>query len=113
VNYWDPKKCLKFFQKFARRIFSSKPSVGQSLLAKIRRLFVTYFADGQYNAANLEKTLQEAFGSRILFNSPKSRPSGMKIAITTATISNATLCIFSNYNGIGSKKDLGKSDKGY
>ena len=74
---------------------------------------MTYFADGQYNAANLEKTLQEAFGSRLLFNSPKSRPSGMKIAITTATISNATLCIFSNYNSIGSKKDLSKLDKSY
>jgi len=37
----------------------------------------------------------------------------MKIAITITTISNATLYIFSNYNSIGSKKDLGKLDKGY
>ena len=65
-------------------------------------LLASYFADGRYNATSVEKTLKKTFGSRPLFDSTGIRPSGMKIAVTATTISDATLCIFSNYNGSGS-----------
>jgi hypothetical protein len=72
-------------------------------------LFSSYFADGRYDALLLEDILKRSFGSRPLFDSVQSRPSGMKIAVTATTISDATLRLFSNYNGVGSySKDFSK-----
>jgi hypothetical protein len=100
VKYWGTKKCLRFFSKFARRVFY-KFGVKRSIFAKIWWFFASYFADGQYDAVLLEKILQENFGLRPLFDSMGLRRSGMKVAVTATTISNATLCLFSNYNGSG------------
>ena len=94
--------CLDFFKKFARRIFPSKAGMKCSIWAFTRRFFASYLADGQYDAVVLEETLREAFRSRPLFDSVKLRPSSMKIAVTATTISDASLCLFSNYNGVGS-----------
>jgi hypothetical protein len=55
-------------------------------------MFEFYFSDGKYNAEVLEHCLKEAFGL------VKSRPSGMKFAVTATIISDATLYLFSNYN---------------
>lgn len=55
--------------------------------------------DGQYSASLLEKTLKEAFGPGPLFGPMPLGRSGMKVAVTATTISDATLCLFSNYNG--------------
>jgi len=61
----------------------------------------SFFADGRYNAEVLENILKETFGSQPLFGTKCQRPSGMKIAVTATTISDATLCLFANYNGAG------------
>ena len=69
------------------------------MFAKLRRFFASYLADGQYDATFLEETLQNAYGNGPLFDSVHLRPSGMKLAVTATTISDATLCLFTNYNG--------------
>ena len=57
----------------------------------------------------LEDILKKHLGSQRLFDSAGPRPSGMKIAVTATTISDATLCLFSNYNGVGNySKDFSK-----
>jgi hypothetical protein len=96
---WSPKQCLNFFYRFARIIFPSKRGVKYSICAILRRIFAFYLADGKYDATVLEESLKEAFGLGPVFDSPKSRPSGMKFAVTATTISDATLCLISNYNG--------------
>lgn len=101
-KYWDTKKCLKFFPKFARNIFPSRLGIKHSILTTIRVFFSWYLADGRYDALLLEDILKQNLGTRPLFESVGPRPSGMKIAVTATTISNATLCLFSNYNGVGS-----------
>jgi len=76
---------------------------------KIWTFLTTCFADGRYDAKVLENILKETFGSHPLFGTKGQRPSGMKIAVTATTISDATLCLFSNYNGAGSySKDFSK-----
>ena len=72
-----------------------------SICAVIRRIFAFYLEDGKYDATLLEETLKEALGLGPIFNSVKSRPSGMKFAVTATTISDATLCLITNYNGEG------------
>jgi hypothetical protein len=66
-----------------------------------RRIFNYYVEDGKYDTSILESALQEALGSDPLFGPTISRVSGMKFAVTTTTISDATLCLISNYNGEG------------
>ena len=65
----------------------------------LRRIFAFYLADGGYDTAVLEAALKEALGLGRVFDSVKSGPSGIKFAVTATTISDATLCLISNYNG--------------
>ncbi|OBT64129.1 hypothetical protein VE03_06283 [Pseudogymnoascus sp. 23342-1-I1] len=97
IMYWDTKTCVRFWHKFATRVFEK--IVLRSTIAKCWWYLASYFADGLYDAVLLEEALQEKFEFRRLFGPTESRPSGMKIAITATTISNATLCLFTNYNG--------------
>ncbi|KAM3064705.1 hypothetical protein ACMFMF_011797 [Clarireedia jacksonii] len=99
ARYWDIQKCLRFFQTFAKRVFPSKFGSKLSMLGKAKRFITSYLADGQYDATFLEKTLRQAFGLGPLFGSTSPNVSGMKIAVTATTISDATLCLFCNYNG--------------
>ena len=62
---------------------------------------------GRYDADILEKFLQEAYGTTPMFHT--ARPSGMKYAVTATTLSDATLCLISNYNTEGKPtSNLGK-----
>ncbi|KFY32250.1 hypothetical protein V493_00383 [Pseudogymnoascus sp. VKM F-4281 (FW-2241)] len=103
IMHWDTKTCLRFWDKFATRVFEKITL--RSTIAKCWWYVASYFADGLYDAVLLEEALQEKFKSRRLFGSTGSRPSGMKIAITATTISNATLCLFTNYNGSSDYRD--------
>jgi hypothetical protein len=108
AKYWTPDQCLIFFLTFARRIFASKHGVRRSICSRITRIFASYFADGRYDAEILEKFFKQAFGMSPMFDSVKSRPSVMKYAVTATTISDATLCLISNYRGEG-KQNPGSS----
>lgn len=100
---------MRFFPRFAKTVFPSRAGTKSSIFAKFYTFLVSYFTDGRYDATFLEDVLKKTLGSRPLFDSVASRPSGMKIAVTATTISDATLCLFSNYNGVGSYgKDFGK-----
>ncbi|KAG0645016.1 Intracellular membrane-associated calcium-independent phospholipase A2 gamma [Hyphodiscus hymeniophilus] len=97
-KYWTPKKCLSFFRKFARRIFP-RSGMRHSVWAIIKRVFAFYLEDGKYDATVLEDALKEALGPGSIFSSVGLRPSGVKFAVTATTISDATLCLITNYNG--------------
>lgn len=58
--------------------------------------------DGRHDEEEVEETLKEALGLGPMLDSVQSGPSGMKFAVTTTTISDATLCLISNYHGEGS-----------
>lgn len=48
----------------------------------------------------MENALKDALGQDPMFGA-KRVPSGIKYAVTATTISDATLCLISNYNGEG------------
>jgi hypothetical protein len=75
--------------------------MGYSICAIIRRILAFYLEDGKYDATVLEGALKEALGLDPIFGPMRSRPSGMRFAVTATTISDATLCLISNYNGEG------------
>lgn len=72
------------------------------MLWRIPRVFTYYLGDGRYDANLLDETLKDTLGESPFFDSVEGRPSGMKFAVTVTTISDATLCLISNYNGKGS-----------
>lgn len=78
----------------------------------IRRIFAFYLQDGKYDAAILEAALKESLGLGLMFSSISSRPVGMRFAVTATTISDATLCLISNYNG-EDKNSTNHSASGY
>ena len=100
-KYWSPKECIAFFRKFARNIFPSKEGFRSSICTMMRRTFLFYLEDGKYDAARLEENLRVALGPGAIFDPVEARTSGMKFAVTATTISDATLCLISNYNGQG------------
>ena len=54
--------------------------------------------------------LDEIFGARQLFGfSSETLPSGTKVGVTATTL-DETLCLFTNYNGVGDRNtDLGRA----
>ncbi|CZT53455.1 uncharacterized protein RSE6_15035 [Rhynchosporium secalis] len=108
---WTPKQYLEFFLKFTRIIFPLKRGYKYSIYAILRRIFASYLADSGYDAVVLEKALKEVFGLGRVFNSVNSRLSGMKFAVTAITISDAILCLISNYNSNYPPSSDSKNDR--
>jgi hypothetical protein len=71
---------------------------------------ISFFADGRYAAENLEEALQDTFGSdRSILDCSKATATGTRIGLPVTTIDDASTCVFTNYNGIGSRPaDCGK-----
>ena len=85
------EECIAMFDVLAKRAFA--PHVFQT------SLFPRIFRDGKYNIAPLEQCLDEAYGrTQKMHDCPPTKRSGTKVAVTVTTTSDATLCLFSNYN---------------
>ncbi|KFY94690.1 hypothetical protein V498_03759 [Pseudogymnoascus sp. VKM F-4517 (FW-2822)] len=100
---WTPDQCLTFFRKFAKIIFASKAKARFSIWSWISLCswvsWIMRISGGRYDADILEKFLQVAYGTTPMFHT--ARPSGMKYAVTATTLSDATLCLISNYHTKG------------
>ncbi|KFY95373.1 hypothetical protein V498_03386 [Pseudogymnoascus sp. VKM F-4517 (FW-2822)] len=118
---WTPDQCLTFFRKFAKIIFASKAKARFSIWSWISLWswisWITRISGGRYDADTLEMFLQEAYGTTPMFHT--ARLSGMKYAVTATTLSDATLCLISNYHtegkptsNLGYKHLQPTSDKG-
>ncbi|KAI9766696.1 MAG: hypothetical protein M1840_006340 [Geoglossum simile] len=103
------KYCISTFDRLAKPIFVLRKRVRRSFCSLISHLFTSWLADSRYDASVLQACLKEVYGEdRRMFGIAESEPSGTKVAVTATTISDATLCIFSNYNGAGMRrKDCG------
>lgn len=100
----DIQCSLDQFRGMAKRIFPKTPASNQNLTSRMRRLFNTLISDGYYDASTFKECLKEAFGSeRRMFDSPQ-QISGSKVAVTALNISDGSVFLFSNYNGIGHRK---------
>lgn len=103
----DMDECITIFKQLANRVFLPRQSLGSCVFAKIYGFLASLLTDSLYGAAEMEACVKEAFGSdTALFGFKESIAgmSGPKFAVTTMTVSNARLCILSNYNGAGSRQ---------
>jgi hypothetical protein len=96
---WDVLKCSKTFETLARRIFAKRRPM-TSWWSKVKTAVRCWVSDGAYDPLVMETCLKEAFGvMRRVFDAFPGVPSGTRVAVTTASISNASTFIFANYNG--------------
>ncbi|OBT38902.1 hypothetical protein VE00_10784 [Pseudogymnoascus sp. WSF 3629] len=102
---WTPNQCLIFFRKFTKIIFASKAKARSSIWSWVYFWswisWIMRISGGRYDADILEKCLEEGYGTTPMFHTVRSRPSGMKYVVTATTISDATLCLISNYHTEG------------
>ncbi|XP_014551495.1 hypothetical protein COCVIDRAFT_42206 [Bipolaris victoriae FI3] len=100
-------ECIDIFKQLSRRVFTPRPLLGNSFFTNIYRFLYSLLTDSFYGAASMEACVKEAFGSdTTLFSATTSNTgiSGLKVAVTTMTVSRSRLCILSNYNGSGVRK---------
>jgi len=110
VNGWSVETCIERYEHLAKVAFQPRPSPNIPVLSQIIEFLISFIADGRYSAENLEKALQETFGSyRSILDCSKATATGTRIGVPVTTIDDASTCIFTNYNGIGSRPaDCGK-----
>ncbi|CAF9908088.1 MAG: hypothetical protein GOMPHAMPRED_006066 [Gomphillus americanus] len=103
---WDVQKCTKIFTELGQRLFASEKRVPWRILSKLGSAFWCLISDGRYDAHLLNSLLQDCFGHDIkLFGGASHTLSGSKIGVTATTVSHASACLFSNYNGLKQRKD--------
>lgn len=98
------------FQSLAKKAFKPRGLSQIPILSRIQKLLVSYLAESLYLADNLETDLKETFGddSSILDYS-YATTIGAKTGLPVTTIPETSSCIFTYYNGVGTRtKDCGK-----
>jgi hypothetical protein len=98
---WEPVRCSEVFDSLARRLFGHKQKTAGSPIARMKRYLHYWIWDGVHDPVVLESSLKDTFGpERRLFGTPQEHISDCKVAVITASISDATPFILSNYNGM-------------
>lgn len=81
-----------------RVIFLQKRGYRYSICTIIKRIFTFYVTDSSYDTIVLENALKETLGSGRVYDTMRTRLSRIKFVVIATTISDAILCLISNYN---------------
>ena len=106
INGWSIENCITHFESFARRTFQRQwwwPRI--PVLSQIVRIVASVLLDSQYSGAQLEQVLQPILGARSMLACSKATEMGTKLGIPVTTIREARACVFTNYNGVGDRRD--------
>ncbi|KAI9656458.1 MAG: hypothetical protein M1821_004664 [Bathelium mastoideum] len=102
INGWSLDECTRSFESLAKVAFTKRKLLKIPIISKIQHLVVSYLSDCIYPAANIESALTSTFGSsKSILDISHATPLGTRIGIPVSTIRKPSLCVFTNYNGIG------------
>jgi hypothetical protein len=77
---------------------------GIPIISPIIYFLVSVFADGRYPADNLDAALQDEFGrDRSILDCSKATAAGTRIGLPVTTVRDTSACVFTNYNGVGTR----------
>lgn len=65
--------------------------------------------DSLYPASHIEDALREAFGDKDILDGSYATREGIKIGLPVATVEEESVCLFTNYNGIGNRENTESS----
>lgn len=110
INGWSIEESTKTFEKLAKLAFKPRKVLNIPFLSRVHGLLKAFLADGLYPAENIEAAFKEVFGiDRSILDSSHATSIGTRIGLPVATIREPSSCIFTNYNGVGSREqDQGK-----
>lgn len=104
VNGWSVDKCTESFERLAKLAFQPRPSLMIPMISPLVDFLVSFFADARYSADNLEAALQATFGrDRSILDCSRATTSGTRIGLPVTTIRDLSTCVFTNYNGVGTR----------
>src|SRR6266480_4589059 len=92
------------FVKLAKVAFKRRKVVNIPIISDIQHLLTCFFADCLYPADNIESALKSSFGSDAgILDTSTASSTGTHIGVPVSTIRKPSLCLFTNYNGIGDR----------
>ncbi|KAH8653952.1 acyl transferase/acyl hydrolase/lysophospholipase [Tricladium varicosporioides] len=110
INGWSIDKSTESFEKLAKVAFKRRKVLDIPFLSRIHELLKSYLADGLYPAENIEAALQAVFGKdKTILDYSHATSIGARVGLPVATIREPSSCIFTNYNGVGTRDQ----DQGY
>ncbi|KAH8650337.1 acyl transferase/acyl hydrolase/lysophospholipase [Tricladium varicosporioides] len=110
INGWSIEESTETFEKLAKLAFKPRKVLNIPFLSRVHGLLKTFLADGLYPTENIEAALKEVFGiDRSILDSSHATTIGTRVGLPVATIREPSSCIFTNYNGVGSREQ----DQGY
>lgn len=96
---WPLEKCILEYENLARGVFKS--SLGGSVLKWVR----SFFLDALYPSAGIEGELKAIYGNQRITDMSYASEVGVKFGLLTASVAQPSVCLFTNYNGVGGKRD--------
>lgn len=106
LNGWSIDESTKTFEKLAKLAFKRRKVLDIPFLSRTYEILKSYLADGIYPAENIEAALKEVFGTdRSILDSSHATSIGTRVGLPVATIRDPACCIFTNYNGVGSREE--------
>ena len=97
-------ECIETFKSLAQTLFSRSHSKG-NIFRFLRRLLKCWYFDGYYDSTILEEALRANLGFQSRMFEHRTHPSSIKVGVTAATIGNSSPVVFTNYNGVGTRKE--------
>jgi hypothetical protein len=96
-------QCIKTFEDLVRQIFKKPTRSG--ILSRIMHWWASWYADGCYDADNLERYLKDSMGptGRVFGHHPTVFAT--KVGVTATTIKDPSPVVLTNYNGLGTRSE--------
>ena len=98
-------ECTQVFDNLARKLFG-RPQGPTNFVKRARLLLRGWYKDGHYDANALEELLKQYLGHSDRMFGFQPGVLRTKVGVVAATIGNASPVIFTNYNGLGARKDV-------
>ncbi|KAH9204856.1 patatin-like phospholipase-like protein [Leptodontidium sp. 2 PMI_412] len=104
INGWSIDESTESFEKLAKVAFKRRKVLDIPFLSRVHELLKSYLADGLYPAENIEAALQAVFGKdKTILDYSHATSIGARVGLPVATIREPSSCIFTNYNGVGTR----------
>jgi patatin-like phospholipase/acyl hydrolase len=109
-NGWSINQSIRTFISLATASFRKRRLLlCIPILSQILEFIISLLADCRYPEKHIESALQTAFGAeKSISDLSYVSQNGIHVGIPVASIRGPSLCLFTNYNAVGSRKNPGK-----
>ena len=103
IEGWSVNKSLEKAEDMAKVAFRRQKRLRIPIISGIVEFCISYICDGLYPAAHIEAALKEAFKNRRILDYSYATSIGTRVGLLVATIRDPLICVFTNYNGVGTR----------